>query len=139
MKQFILASGYFTDQVTKEFSSSLYNPPNRGEYILSTETSTLSDHLTNTIVDDSTYGSWLVIIPPSGAESSTRITLAFTLQRRNREQIDSLLDTTTLPNLDQSAPDIGINLPLGVVVLTTSQLSRFNTDLLKFLHNTISL
>ena len=47
-------------------------------------------------------------------------TLDSPLQRRNREQIDSLLETTTLPNLDQTAPDIGIRLPLGVVDVNTS-------------------
>ena len=57
---------------------------------------------------------WLSPNPPSVQ------TLAFRLQRRNRENVDSLLETTTLPNLDQAAPDLGINLPLGVVALTTS-------------------
>ena len=46
VKQFILASESVPDQVTKEFSSSLYNPPHRGESISSPDASTLSDHLT---------------------------------------------------------------------------------------------
>ena len=58
-------------------------------------------------------------------------TLASPLQRRNREQIDSLLETTTLPNLDQAAPDLGIHLPLGLVAFNTSLLSSLNTDMLK--------
>ena len=47
-------------------------------------------------------------------------TVVSPLQRRNCEQIDSLLETTTIPIIDQVAPDLGIHLPLGVVVLTTS-------------------
>ena len=39
-------------------------------------------------------------------------TLASTLQKRNREQIESFLETTTLPNLDQASPDLGVHLPL---------------------------
>ena len=56
--------------------------------------------------------------------------LDYNLHRRNREQIDSLLETTTLPNLDQAAPDIGIHLTLGMVALTTSYFSSFNTYML---------
>ena len=62
----------------------------------------------------------MIILAPSVAESSIRIESFSPLQERNREHIDSLLETTTLPNLDQDAPDLGINLPLGVVALTTS-------------------
>ena len=47
-------------------------------------------------------------------------TLASTVQRRNREQIDSLLETTTLPNIYQAAPDLVIHLPLGMVALNSS-------------------
>ena len=39
-------------------------------------------------------------------------TLAFPLQRRNREQSYPLLETTTLPNLDRDTPDLEIHLPL---------------------------
>ena len=46
-------------------------------------------------------------------------TLDYPLQRRNREQIDSLLDTTTRPNIDRAAPDLVIRIPLGMVALTT--------------------
>ena len=35
-----------------------------------TDPSTLSDHLTTTIVYVPTYGAWLLVIAPSGAESS---------------------------------------------------------------------
>ena len=58
-------------------------------------------------------------------------TLASPIHRRNREHIDPLLDTTTLPNIDQAAPDLGIHLPLGLVAFNTSLLSLFNTDMLK--------
>ena len=68
VKQFILAYGSITDQGTKESSSSLYNPPHRGEYILSPDPYTFSDHLTTTIVDVPPSGAWLLIISPSGAE-----------------------------------------------------------------------
>ena len=47
-------------------------------------------------------------------------TLASPPQRRNRYWVDSLLETSTLPNLDQAATDIKIRLPLGLVALTTS-------------------
>ena len=45
-------------------------------------------------------------------------TIASPPQRRNREQIHSLSETTTIPNLDQATPDLGIYLPLGMVALT---------------------
>ena len=45
-------------------------------------------------------------------------TLASTPQRINRNHIESLLDTTNIPNLDQAAPDLGILLPLGLLSLT---------------------
>ena len=47
------------------------------------------------------------------------LNLAYPTQRRNREQIDSLLETPTPPNLDQASPYIGIRLQLGLVVLIT--------------------
>ena len=77
VKQFILASVSFPDQGTRESSSSLYNPPHRGESILSPDPFTLSDYLTNTIVYISPSGAWLLIIAPSGAESSIRIGSCF--------------------------------------------------------------
>ena len=46
-------------------------------------------------------------------------TLDCPFQRRNRERIYSLLETTTIPNLDKDAPDIEIHIPLGMVALTT--------------------
>ena len=52
--------------LTKE----LRNHPilHRGEYILSPDPSTFSDHLITTIVVVPPYGAWLLIIDPSGAE-----------------------------------------------------------------------
>ena len=47
-------------------------------------------------------------------------TIASTLQRRNFDKVEPLLETTTIPNLDQYAPDLEICLPLGLVALTTS-------------------
>ena len=73
VNQFILESGSVPDQGTKESSSSLYNPLHRGEYILYPYPSTLSDHLTTTMVDVPPSGVWLPIISPSGAEYSIRI------------------------------------------------------------------
>ena len=72
VKQVILESGSVSNQGTKESSYSLYNLPHRGEYILSPDPSTLSDHLITTILYVSSSGSWLLIISPSGAESSIR-------------------------------------------------------------------
>ena len=71
--QFILAYGSVPDQGTKELYSSLYNPPHRGESILSQDPSTLFDHLTTNMVYVTPSGSWLLIIAPYGAESSIRI------------------------------------------------------------------
>ena len=73
VKQFILVSGSVPDQVTKESSSHLYNPSYRGEPIFSPDPSTVSDHLITNILDFPPYGAWLLIIAPSGAESSIRI------------------------------------------------------------------
>ena len=89
VKQFILASGSVPDQVAKESSSSLYNPPYRGEYILSPDPSNLSHHLTTAIVDVPTSGAWLLIIAPSGAASSIRIDSYFS-SSENKPWIDWL-------------------------------------------------
>ena len=70
MNQFILEYVSVSDQVTKESSSSLYNPPHRGEYILSSDPSIFYDHLITTVVDVPPSGSWLLIIAPYGAEYS---------------------------------------------------------------------
>ena len=61
------------------------------------------------MVDIAPSGAWSLIISPSRSEYS--IYLLF--------------------QLDQAAPDIGIFLPLGLVALTTSEMSIFNIDLLK--------
>ena len=62
----------------------------------------------------------LLLLLPLETNPPSVWTLDYPLQRRNREQINSLLETTTLPNIYQAAPDLGIHLPLGVVALTTS-------------------
>ena len=54
---------------------------------------------------------WL-LFPPLEPNILSVYNLDFPLQIRNREQIESLLETTTIPNLDQAAPNIGNNLPL---------------------------
>ena len=72
-KQLILASGSVPEKGTKGFPSSLYNPSHRGESILSLDPSTLSDHLTTTMVYSTPSGAWLLIIYPTGAKSSIRI------------------------------------------------------------------
>ena len=77
VKQFILASGSVPDQGTKESPYSLYNPPHRGESILSPYPFTFSDHSTTAMLDVSPSGAWLFIIDPSGAESSIRIDYCF--------------------------------------------------------------
>ena len=68
VKQFILTYGSVPDQVTKEFSSSLYNPPQRDESIFYTDTSTFSDHLITTIADVPSSRSWLLFTAPSESE-----------------------------------------------------------------------
>ena len=77
VKLFTLASGSVTEQVTKELSSYLYNPPHRGASMLSLYLSTFSDNFTTNIVDVPTSGSWLLIIAPSGAKSSICIYSCF--------------------------------------------------------------
>ena len=47
-------------------------------------------------------------------------TSASPTQRRNRKQVESLFETTNLPNIDQYSPDLVIHLPLGLLALTTS-------------------
>ena len=91
-----------------------------GESILSLEPSAFSDHLTTTIVDFLPLDLGCSLFLPLEPNLQSVYTLAYPLQRRNREQIDSLLETTTFPNLVQAAPDLGIHLTLGVVALTTS-------------------
>ena len=120
MKQFILAYGSVPDKVIKEFSYSLYNKSYKGSSILSPEPYTLSNHFTTTMVDNSPSGAWLLIIAPLGATPSIYIYSFYPPQRRNHYQVDSLLETTTVPSIDQTAPDIGILLPLGLVASTTS-------------------
>ena len=56
MEQLILVSGSVTDQGTKESSSYLYNTPQMSESIFYPEPSTLSEHLTTTMVDVPPYG-----------------------------------------------------------------------------------
>ena len=73
VKQFILAYGSVPYHGTKESSSSLYNPPHRGKYISSPNPSTVYEHLTTNIVYVSPYGSWLLILAPSGDKSSVCI------------------------------------------------------------------
>ena len=65
-------------------------------------------------------GSWLLIIAPSGAKPSIRIDSCFSSLEKNCDQVDSLLETTTLPDIDQAAPDLLIILPLGLLYLNTS-------------------
>ena len=67
VKQFILEYVSVPDEGTKESSSSLYNLPHRGEYILSPDPSTFYDHLTTTMVDVPLSGYCLLIVAPSGA------------------------------------------------------------------------
>ena len=57
--------------------------------------------------------------------------LVYTHHRRNHDEVDSLLETTTIPNPDQAAPDIGIRLLLDLISSTTSLMILFNTDMLK--------
>ena len=46
-------------------------------------------------------------------------------QIRKRDQVDSVLEKTTLPSLDQYAPDLGICLQLGLIAYTTSKSKYF--------------
>ena len=74
VKQFILESGSVTDQGTNELSSLFYNPPHRGEYILSPDPSTFSNHLTTT----------MVYVPTYGAESSLHIDSCFSSSEKKQ-------------------------------------------------------
>ena len=68
-----MSSGSVPDLGTKVSFSSFYNPPHRGEFMLSPDPSTFCDHLITTMVDVTPSGAWFVIIAPSGAEFSIRI------------------------------------------------------------------
>ena len=50
---------------------------------------------------------------------------------RNFKHIDSLLETTTLPNPSEAAPDLLIELKLGLIASTTSQMNLLNTYMVK--------
>ena len=58
---------------------------------------------------------WLLFIPLESNLIAV-YTLASSIHKRNFEHIDYLLETTSIINIDQYAPDIGINIPLGLVV-----------------------
>ena len=73
----MLASGSVPDQVAKESSSSLYNPPHSDESILSPDPSTYSDHLIITMVDVPPSGAMLLNIYLYEAESSICIDSCF--------------------------------------------------------------
>ena len=51
----------------------MYITPHSGPSILTLVPFIASDHFITTMVDISTYGAWLIIIAPSGAESSIHI------------------------------------------------------------------
>ena len=70
VKQFILASGSIPDQGTKYQSSSLYNTPHNGAYILSSKFYILSHNFITNIVNIYLSGSRLLMFAPSGAEPS---------------------------------------------------------------------
>ena len=92
----------------------------RGLSTLSTNPSTLSNHFTTTMVDIPPSEAWLLVISRSGAKPSICTESCFRPHRRNSDQVDSLFETTTIPTLDQLAPNLGINLSLALVVSTTS-------------------
>ena len=77
VKQFILECGSDPEQVTNVSSSSLHNLPHRGPSIFSPDPPTLYNHFTATMVDVTTSGAWLLIISPSGSESSICIDSCF--------------------------------------------------------------
>ena len=101
---FILASGYVPYQVTKDPSSSLHNPPHKGASILSPKPTTFSDHFITTIVDIYPSGSWLIVFSPYGSKPSICVEYFSPHQRRNHDQVDPLLEATTIPNPDQAVP-----------------------------------
>ena len=77
VKQFILAYGYIPDQGTNESPYSFFNSPHRGASIFSPYPSTLSDHLTTTMIDVPPSGYWWFIIAPSKSKSSIPINSCF--------------------------------------------------------------
>ena len=77
VEQFILEPGSVPDQGAKESSFPLYNPPHRGEYILSPDPSIFSENLITTMVDVYPSRDVLLIIAPSGAKASIRIDSCF--------------------------------------------------------------
>ena len=70
VKEFILVSGAVPDQGIIDPWSSLYNTPHSGPYNLTLGPFIASDHFITNMVDIALSGAWLLIIAPSGAESS---------------------------------------------------------------------
>ena len=65
-----MASGSINDQGIIYPLSSLYNPPHSGPSTLTICPYIESEHFITTMVDIDTSEAWLLIISPSGAESS---------------------------------------------------------------------
>ena len=70
LKELILASGFVPDQGIIDPWSSFYNPPHSGPFTLTLGPFIASDNIITTMVDIDPSGAWLLIIAPSGAESS---------------------------------------------------------------------
>ena len=137
MNQISLSYGSVPDQGTIYQLSYLYNPPESVPSTLILGPFIASEYFTNTMVDISPSGSCFLIISPSESEPPICIDSFYTPQRRNCDKVDSILETTNRPILDQDAPDIGICLPLGLIASTTSQMILLDIDLLKIIlrHN----
>ena len=77
VKEFILAYGSVPDQGIINPWSSLYNPSHSGPYTLTIGPFIASEHFITTVADISPYGSWFLILYPSGAEYSICIDSCF--------------------------------------------------------------
>ena len=76
-KESILASGSVTNQGIIDPLSSLYNPPNCGPSTITLGYFIASNHFITTMVNIAPSGAWLIILAPSGSESSIRIDYSF--------------------------------------------------------------
>ena len=86
VKQFILAYVSVPEKSTKELSSSLYNPLQSVASIFYTYPSTLYENFTKTTVDVPPSGAWLLIISPSGDDSSICIYSCFSSLEKKQQQ-----------------------------------------------------
>ena len=132
VKQLIFSSGFLLTKELKTPNLPCINKRIRGHLFLS-QPFHLYDQFTTITVGNTSFGDCLIIVTLSVSETSICVdSILFYFHIRNHDQVDSLLDTTTLLNTDQGAPDLLISFPLGLIASNTSQLRLINTYMFNF-------